>query len=140
DRGGVERNKTLSLPKGAKGIQLLLGETYATCQIIAHDSSGNLIRCSLGGNCQTENILPVNKTLNLLTNGEKDCRYSIICEDHVIGLNKDLDVLLDFNMPKVISNKARWIWKEKGWLSLPDDEANQLYILDVSGFLLKKMP
>jgi hypothetical protein len=75
----------------------------------------------------------------LLTNANGDVRYVSIWDEHVVGINKDLDVRLDFQTSEKITS-ARWIRKEKGWLALAVESSGQLYISDSEGRMLKKMP
>ena len=139
DRGGAARGKAFNFPRGSFNYNLLDGSNYENIEVAAADSLGNLIRCNLNGNCKSDHILTITDYSMLLTNANGDVRYVSIWDEHVVGINKDLDVRLDFQTSEKITS-ARWIRKEKGWLALAVESSGQLYISDSEGRMLKKMP
>lgn len=140
DRSGKVRLPSFQIDTAVHELYLLEGKRFEECRFVGHDDYGNIFSYSLSGKEEQENLLPVGRDVGLLANSNNDFRYITIKHDRIVALNKERDVRLDYLMPEPMDLNIRWINREKDWIGVQNITKDALYILDLKGRLIDKMP
>lgn len=139
DRTGKVRLKRMEFPGHELGIYLDEGSSLAECRIVMADSSGNISKLSLTGELSEKNILPLGREAGFAYLHDPE-RYVSVKNDRLVVLNDSKDVELDYLLPENIQPAMQWVWPEKGWVAMESAKDDHIYVMDLEGRMLDKMP
>lgn len=140
ERTGQTRIKRIQLPASDLGMYLREGSSLAECGVVMADNAGNLFHISLNGKRKEQNLLPLGDEVGFAYNPDHRVHYLSIKGDHLIGLNEDLDVELDYLLPESIAPRIQLVWPQKGWLALQSEHGQYIYVMNSDGRMFDKMP
>ncbi len=140
DRRGKERMNPIQLDTTLCEVFLERGESLSTCCYIGYDTLGNLIEQPIGGKAKVNNTLPLGGDLGLIHTGIKDHDLVTISKDHLVTLDADRNVKLDYLLPESMDPDIKILNRDKMWVGLHAKDNDHFYIMDLEGHMLDKMP
>ena len=140
DRRGQDRVTSMQLDTTQTQVFFEKGKSLSACRFVGYDTSGHLLSQNVGGKVTKENILPIGSQVGVLHTGIDEYDVVTVSSDHLIILDREHQVSLDYLLPEAVSGEIALLDKEKKWIGLQAAENDHYYLLDLEGHMLDKMP
>lgn len=140
DRSGTKLKKSFSLDSNMQITDFMLDKSFESSCFIGFDTLGNIYNQSLDGTLHSKNILPLGMDVGFKATNIRNMAYYTVKGEHFIALDKEFNVVIDYYFPDEMTTEIQIIDKKKGWVALTNTKETHLYIFDLEGKLLDKMP
>jgi len=140
DKTGARVQKPITVDSSMIFLAYEAGKTLAQSKIIGYDSLGNIHTVMCNGDKNATNILPLGSDLGLFYNQNHSHRLLTIKRDHLMALNDENNVTLDFIFNETMLPQLQLADANRGWIALSTKDQKHTYLFDLEGSILNKMP
>lgn len=140
DKTGVRAQKPITVDPSMIFLAFEAGKSLAQSKIIGYDSLGNIHTVMCNGEKSATNILPLGSDVGMLYNENKTHHFLTIKGDHLIGLNDENNVTLDYIFNESMLPQLQLADANRGWIALSTKDQKHIYLFDLEGAILNKMP
>lgn len=140
DRTGKSIVKAIQFDTSKQMVGFDPKNSLRESEFVGYDSVGNVYSIKGNGEETVNNLLPFGSNVIFEIANYEAIKYLTLKEDHLIGLNESFDVLLDYTFTEEMSNEIQLINPEKGWIAINSKDQQRIYLFDIGGRILDKMP
>lgn len=140
DKTGARVQKPITVDSSMIFLAFEAGKSLKQSKIIGYDSLGNIHTVLCNGDKNATNILPLGSDVGMLYNQNQSHRFLTIKGDHLIGLNDENNVTLDYKFNEPMLPQLQLVDANRGWIALSTKDQKHIYVFDLEGSILNKMP
>lgn len=140
DRTGKKARKAIQFDTTKQMVGFDPKSSLDQSLFIGYDSVGNVYSISGSGKESVSNLLPFGGNVVFEVGDYDDIKYLTLKEDHLIGLDEDFNVLLDYTFTEEMQSQIQPVNPKKGLIAVNSKDGLRTYLFNIEGRVLDKMP
>lgn len=140
DRRGKKRQKEQQVDPALMHPTIQIGSTTNSSFVVGYDTVGKIHFHKFSGDTSSKSVLPVGRNVVAEKIEFDPASFAILNEDRLFYRDGNGGVQLDYLLPEVMVPEVSVLSYEKKWVGLNSNDSNSLYVIDLNGKMLDRMP